>query len=430
MFSSYFDGSTYKDGEFQYFRQADAKKAFRTTPNVNLNDIATIGGEITLNLAVTTETRILSAPFKDQVIEDGDVRIQFKPSESDTLSYNISGDESRILAVRGLNKDKKHLSFSGGSSSGRFMGKGKSVDNSYQGQVKFVEVVLVKKSEQIKYPFSLTQTSPQHETGYPQPTPAIKPYSLKKFDQEFSQQNPPVPKEENNWWGEPNANSHAGPFSLKLFQLQASKHWGLRGTLKTLSPQITSMQGNLSALELIMENVEDANGNKEAINHRQFIALKRVGGHYMNGVYQPDPDKPYYEGQTNLSIKSVAEAPKSISGKLRLRFPTKVSTIKLKNLALGTEITSPPYKLRATSIGRSQIEFDLQGKREDLLAVNVFDESNKSIGSGTAEITQQEGDNWTLSIPFHGNAKRIELVIAQQSETRDLPLHLAIKSPK
>jgi hypothetical protein len=100
----------------------------RLNPGARLGDVAEIEGEITLNLAETTETQRLDAPFAGQTIESAGVRIELKEAGEQRLSYSVSGETDRLLSVRAFNAQGQALATAGTAGGGSVGGFERKVE--------------------------------------------------------------------------------------------------------------------------------------------------------------------------------------------------------------------------------------------------------------------------------------------------------------
>lgn len=428
-FSNHFDGSFYKDGKFVHYRKHEGKKSIRLKSGSTLSDVDKIFGKVALNLPVLTETKIVPTQTSQQSLEFGTVRVVFKPAAVDALSYEISGQAGNILSVRALNKDKKHLAKSSSFSSGRFLGKGRSYGASFNGEVAYVEVVFVKQSKSLDFPFVLTSALPLYEKQGTFRVNPIEPFSFAEMDELVGQQTAPLEKKVNSWQVNPDAHGRKGPLSFKLLNTRVSKFWGLNGSIEVLVHPIPAIADNLTALELVL-NQMDAEGIKgKALEYSAFIPLKRHG-YIMNGVYQEDPERPYFSGSSQFQVKGIETKPTVIDGVFKLKLPTEISQLKFEHIQLGHQSSKEGFDIMLTTLTPRNAEFKVTGDIAQLMQISASNEQGELISDRFITMKQDEinAQTWMLLVPVQDLPSGVTLSLAVESETREYPVRFEMKS--
>ena len=107
-------------------------KTIHLLPGTRLSDIATIEGEISIQLPSDITKKRIRAPFKNKVVQAGDLRIKMKPSANGSVSFTASGKVNRLLETRALNRSGKYLQSSNSMSSALFFGRGANKNKQFR----------------------------------------------------------------------------------------------------------------------------------------------------------------------------------------------------------------------------------------------------------------------------------------------------------
>ena len=135
-------------------------KSVRLKQNVALSDVVKIKGKIMVRAATRTKINTLKIPFAKKTINSTKVRMYLKKSNPSTVKYDLSGDISRILAVRAKNTKGEYIE-SNGSSASSYDGI-KTISKYFKGNVASIEVVIAEEMQSEEYPFEISQISPRY----------------------------------------------------------------------------------------------------------------------------------------------------------------------------------------------------------------------------------------------------------------------------
>ena len=136
------------------------EKSVRLKQLVLLPQVANIKGKIVVRAATQTSVKTLKRPFAKKTIETGKVRLYLKKSNLSTVKDDLSGDLTRILAVRAKNAKGQYLA-AGSSSASSYEGI-KTVSKRFKGKVASIEVVVAEQMKSKDYPFDINQIAPRH----------------------------------------------------------------------------------------------------------------------------------------------------------------------------------------------------------------------------------------------------------------------------
>lgn len=139
--------------------KVQGSKTVRLKPDVVLSQVAKIKGQVAVQAATKTRVETLKAPFARKVIKTDQLRMYFRKNTPGTVKYTISGDTSKILAVRAKNAKGQYLASAGSSASGN---ETKMVSKFFKGKVASVEVVMADELQTKEYPFEISQVVPRY----------------------------------------------------------------------------------------------------------------------------------------------------------------------------------------------------------------------------------------------------------------------------
>ena len=156
-------------------------KTVHLKPGTRLSDISRIEGEVSIQLPADISKKRIRAPFKNKVVDAGDLRIKINSSTKDSVSFIASGKVDRLLETRALNGSGKYLQNSSSMSSGLFFGKGVNKSQQFRGKPKTVEFVFARKTLKKTYPFKFKFQRPAFPASPFFKTIAVKTQSRRSF---------------------------------------------------------------------------------------------------------------------------------------------------------------------------------------------------------------------------------------------------------
>ena len=425
--------STYVNGKQITYNEIDARQKVKLKQGVNFSQVASLQGQVELNLAIETQVEQFARTAQNKVLSAYGSRVLFRPDAADTLSYTLSGDESRVLAIRAMNKNKQYLSRSSRSAMDNLIGSGRSVTEKYQGEIAFVEVVYAQKLEKVIYPLEISKFPPYPSEGkWRYNSELVKTSTVEDWNMDYLG----VPAQdiipENNWQGEQQAVWQDAPFSLALYGLKTSKHWGTPGQLTIKTPVMDELRHNLSALEVYF-NYPEASENGD-IGKSYYYQLK-AKGYYMNGKFIDDVSKPYMEGQLAfnlplpLSYKQDQLPVKEISGDIIVHLHVSEHNSSHADMSIGAHWQDEGVGVKIVRIANELIEFEVTGNRSRLLQITLLGEegdwlSTSDIHYGAfAASKKQEGN---IIVNYKGNPVKALLTVSEGQQTRRYPFKLKL----
>ena len=410
------------------YNELEVRQKVKLQQGIKFKHVKNMQGVIELNLATQTQSKEVAKTEQNLVIAEYGTRLLFKPSSIDSLSYTLSGNENKILAVRALNGNKDYLSRMSRSSMGNLFGGGLSIAEKYYGQIAFIEVVYATRFEAVTYPFTISKFPPYpSQDHWKYELEFAKLSSIKSWNEKNQDVEPLSLVQENNWNGDMQASWHEGPFNLALYALKTNKHFATSGLLMIKTPLIDELTNNLSALEIYIKSPQaDENG---AMGRSYFFPLK-AKGYYMNGEFVADRDKPYMDGQLRFGLpyKNEEKPLTEINGDVVVHLAVSKHNTSFTDMSIGAIWEDEGLKMKLVRLGNEVMEFEVSGKRDQLLQITLIDSNQQRIS--TTDI-QQSSQSWAKSgniiVNYHGIPVKALLTVSEGQQTRRYPFSLKLK---
>lgn len=394
--------SHYVDGEQVDYVQISGDKTLSLPPEVALTDIERLRGHIEYRHTLAVERHSLPMPVAGEVVDAHGVRIRFLGGDAHRLRYQVSGDSGRLLHIYARNEAGEPLS-SGSSMGGPSLwGGGKSWTVNYRGTIASVEVVLAREQEVHRFPFQLSSLQPPPaETGHLQPQPSlVAPEQWERLRQA-------PPPEVSYDWQEPAYEVDAGPLRMAVNELDFNEHFGLSLNADIYLSSRFDLAGSLGAGELHLEEVQTASGDSQALEQTRFFAFARDGGYWMNGVYQPDEEKPWLKGSVSLRDRDIElTGATAVRGHLALVAASRTRDHELP-FSFGVSWRAGDLRLQVSQWETGKIHLTWEGDLSRLVAIQAY--NGEQLVSQPASIEQMFGDA-TIAL-----------------EVTDVPTHLRIQ---
>ncbi len=417
-----------------HYNELDLRKKIRLKKAVDFATVKALKAEIDLNLATRTEQISFEKPQDNKMLTRFGSRILFKPSADNVLSYIVSGNEQRILAVRALNKKHQYLSNASSSSMGNLFGSGRSFTKNFYGKIAYIELVYASEIEHLLYPVTISRFPPYATRGQWQyPIEPITLSSLQSWNNNY-QNLPPLEFDSNrNGYDSLLASWHKGPFNLGLYSLKTSRHWGTNVRIMIRTPVIDELQHNLSALQVSFKNPQNKEQFKaQAKDTQSRFYLLKAKGYYMNGEFIRDNNKPYMDSTIdfNLPYKDEQRPLESIEGEIIVHLPLSKHSSSFKDLTIGAVWEDVGVRLKIVRLANTVMGFEISGRRDRLLNLSLLDKDNKRIstvaidygfGSGTDTDTDK------IVLDYQGTPVKALLTVSEGQQQAHYPFKLELK---
>ncbi|MCP3851874.1 MAG: hypothetical protein GY694_16815 [Gammaproteobacteria bacterium] len=427
--------TAYIDGQPVHYNEMDVQQQVRLRKGVKFSSLKSLQGQIELNLATQTKTKEVIKTDKNTVIAEYNTRLLFSPSAPNSLSFAMSGDIEKVLAVRALNKNKDYLARVSSSSMGSFFdlgsgsGTSKSVTHQYQGNIAFIEVVYATKSEKVSYPFNLSKFPPYpSENAWKYNLEFAKLSSTKSWNEQYQDLEPLNIEETANqsWYGDRQASWHDGPFNIGLYGLKTNKHFATSGTLLIKTPIVEELKNNLSAVEIYIRYPEP---DEDGVMGRSYFCPMKSQGYYMNGDFIQDKDKLYMDGQLAFRIpyKKEDKPLSQLNGDIVVHLPVSKHSSVFSDLTIGAVWEDEGVSVKLIRLGSDVMELEVHGQRDQLLQITLVDSNKQRIS--TTDIKRAlpgQAKAGNIIVNYHGVPVKAFLTVSEGQQTQRYPFNLKI----
>lgn len=417
------------DGESIQLPVLTGTKTVRLRPGVLLEDVVSLEGYLRLTLPTGLETHRLSAAAAGDLFENRDLRIQFRKSEPRGLTYEMSGNQGRLIEVRALNPAGDYLAVAVRSRSSRLFGLGSREEKSFKGEPAEVELLIARKEAVRDYPFTIEPMPPPFPENTPSPSDREPTWAeamlLKTFTGLIEQA---VMGEHCQ---DETQGTAVGPFRLCLARLQK---WGdgFNGQFTIQAPNDERLAEHLSALEFVVDSVTLQDAADRSL--RQVAADPLLSRVFVSGLRgYGDGDLEAWErfwGPFAANEEIGDEAPVGLRGRLSVRMPRELSEpLSLDITSLGRTAASPDgaqarltgYKFRL----HGHVVVEYQGPRADLVEIVQRSADGTVLGTANPSIEATDApDTWKLEMSVSDRAATLDFVLAADQHRRDYPFDL------
>jgi hypothetical protein len=401
-------------------------KTVHLQPGTQLSDIATIEGEIILQLPSDITKKRIRAPFKNKVVQAGDLRIKMKKAASDSVSFTASGKVNRLLETRALNGSGKYLQNGGSMSSPFFFGKGVNTNKQFRGQPKTVEFVFARKTSKRIYPFHFKFQRPTYPASPFFKSVAVKTQSRRTL---LSQRGS-TPRRE--VCSNRSIEFQSRPFYICLDQnMHMQRKWKQPGKYATGSFLVHSLDtaaitDNLSAAQLTVEKVIVKDGSNPA---RKTLSVKDEQFLILNSNYV----SPLKGDQVRIEAGPVKKedeglTPVGFEGYLKIRLPRKLDSFRLDLFTLGsTAQSSNGLKVKFTGVTEKGVRMEIEGPRETLVHFTPLNLRGKPLNQKDPHIKKMDSEGetiWQAEIQVPSETRYMDIVFAPKQDIWKIPFHL------
>ena len=390
------------DGEQHPYVEISGEKTLSLPAEVTLSDIERLRGHIEYRQTLAVEHHVLPMPVAGEVVEGQGVQVRFMGGDEYSLRYQVSSDSDRLLHIYARNAAGEPLSSGSSMGGGSLWGSGKSWTVDYNGTIASVEVVLAREQEVHRFPFQLNRLQPPpSESIHSQPSPSlVDPEQWERLRQA-------APPEVTYDWQEPAYEVDAGPLRLAVTEVDFDQHFGLIFNADVYVSNRFDLVGSLGAGELHLSQVESPDGTNHSLDMTRFFAFARDGGYWMNGVYQPDEEKPWHKGSVSLRDRNneITEA-EAVNGYVALVAVSRTRDYDLP-FSFGVTWRNDNLRLQVSKWEVGKIHLTWEGDMSRLVTIQAY--NGDQLISQPARIEQMFGDA-TIAL-----------------EVTDVPTHLIIQ---
>lgn len=413
-------GFGFKDGESVQYSTVTGTKALPLADGVTADQVDQIRGVIDYRMPTRVERFVVEPPLAGQVIETDTLRLHFSKSNASSVSYRVSGDTHRLLAVRGLNDDGQVLSVSSRTWGENWLGDGKNASVSVRGEIDQVEVFIATTLESISVPFTLDNPYPPMTSSFNKPQETISAVDAGTFDRSVQASPPDIESSSLT----PEHVVTAGPGSLALQRFQVSDFQGLYAQMQLFVPNSVPVSHQLTGAVISFTSARLPDGRTRALNATTPVSLNPDGGYWTNGNYVSDPERPWWRGYATLQMPDYeGESPSTILGQIRYQAPLAIT---LENLSsqLGSRWTNGAMTVEVQQWRAGEVVLKLEGQTDRLLTVQALNASGERIDNDVS-LSTMFGET-TLGVTVEGRPEALQLVLADQVAQRAYPFELEL----
>ena len=401
-------------------------KTIHLQPGTRLSDITAIEGEVSIQLPSNITKKRIRVPFKNKVVQAGELRIKMKPSASNSVSFTASGKVNRLLETRALNKSGKYLQSDSSMSSPLFFGKGVNKNKQFRGQPKTVEFVVARKTSKRTYPFKFKFQRPTYPASSFFKSVAVKTQSRRAF----LSQRVSTPRRKVCSYGSIEFQSR--PFYICMNQnIHMQSKWKKPGKYATgsflvHSQDTAAVTNNLSAAQLIVEKVIVKDGNHPtmktlSVKEERFLNLNSNYVSPLKGDQLRIEAGPVREEDENLT-------PVGFEGYLKIRLPRKLDSFRLDLFTLGsTAQSSNGLKVKFTGISENGVRMEIEGPRETLAHFMPLNLRGKPLTQKDPRIERMDSEGktfWQAEVQAPPETRYMDIVFAPQQDTWKIPFRI------
>ncbi|WP_049721524.1 hypothetical protein [Gilvimarinus polysaccharolyticus] len=402
----------YVDGEPVPYTSTQGSKTIALSPETKVSDIAELKGYIDYRQVTAVEQIKLQQPLAGQVIESNGLRLRFMDAGPHALQYRYSGEVDNLLHVHALNKNGQPLSSGGAMWGGAMFGSGKTASVNYNGEIASVAVVVATQASSTRYPLSVKSVWPKQGNtlfggnSWPRSEPAEVQRALSDA------QAPAVTHD----WNKPVFETSVGPATLAFQRVDFDDRFGMDVSLSVYLSNAVPMVGTLGGGAVRLTALELADGEQLKLVKTTYFPFAYEGGYWMNGVYQPDDNKPWIKGDASFRDREVKVlTPQSLTGEIFLNVPESSRTEQFE-FDVGARWEDEGLSLQVTQISQGEILLSYSGNVSRLLAV-------RALRDGTLVSDQAKMRNWF-------GVESVSLSISQRPDTLELELADSITSER
>jgi len=404
-------------------------KTIHLQPGTRLSDIATIEGEVTLQLPSHITKKRVRAPFKNKVVQAGDLRIKIKPAANDSISFIASGKVDRLLETRALNGSGKYLQSGSTMSSSLLFGQGTNKNQQFRGKPKTVEFVFAREMSKKAYPFQFKFQRPNYPASQ-----FFRPVAVETQSQRsFLNQKVSTPKREVCSNGSLEFQSR--PFYICLNpNMHIQSKWQqpgkyASGSFLVHTQDSSAITNNLSAIQLTVEKVIVKDGSNPT---RKTLPAKDERFLNLHGSYV----HPLKGDQLRIEAGPVTKedeklTPVGFEGYLKVRLPRKLSSFRLDLFSLGsTAQSSNGLKAKFTGVTEKGIRMEIEGPRETLVHFTPLNLRGKPLNQKDPRIEKIDSEGktiWHAEVQAPSETRYMDIVFAPKQDTWKIPFHLEKK---
>ncbi|HTF95187.1 MAG TPA: hypothetical protein VL995_03565 [Cellvibrio sp.] len=414
-----YQGNAMENGQMVGFTGLQGAKKITLPAGMPLTNVGAVKGVITHQLPVDVERITINGPLAGKTVDSQGVQLRFMSAGPGRLYFQMSGNTAALLQVNALNEDGKVLAVNNAVRGDTAFGSGKTVVIDYHGSVAAAEVIVASKMEQKNYEFSIARLFPPAKPFLQE---KAEPAHLAISHLSALEKDSP-PNDVVYPYQTPKQTIAAGPALIALNELNLTgQHFSLNADVYTRNNH--PLVGQLSAVRMVISEIEDSSGNLHSVNHQIPIAMEHMGGSWVDGKFEADPNRPWLRGQLEMRERPLEQGDAvALWGKLVFLATEDPVSIKVP-FQFGMQWNSNEgiLKLRRWEAGR--LIFDVEGNFPELMAVKALDDMGLVV-SQPAVLRTSFGKS-TIELDVKQIPETIEFNIARTQNPKEFPLEIRV----
>ena len=400
-----------------------ASKTVHLTPGADARALQRIAGHVALRLPTKTEAVTVADPKPGTVVEKYDARVTISQVAGGTLSYQITGERDRVLLIRALNAKGQQLASHMKLSGDLLLGSGLAARADYAGSIAALEIVFAAAEETAEFPFVLNDFSfaGEKRSLARDDTPEFQPYGRQAFQAQYSTPLPPPEKAQPRL-----AVTEAGPFEISIDKAQPFFQLTLSMTVRGPDAPGFRRRFNLGDLELTRIALRDGSVLTRP-DQTGNAADRSVWSVPLR--FQSSPKSAVLSASENFSIDTKAKPQdlQSIEGRLSVRLPTALETVRLDDLGVGQTVRSGDVTVTVTGRGRQSLTLETNQDAAHITYIRLLDREGQALMFSGPDVTALPDGSSRFNLSPINAPARAEIVIARLMETQTLPFSLAVR---
>jgi len=377
---------------------------------VKANEISAIKGVLDLHVPDQVDVVQMLPEGDSATYSNGAFRLKLTEFNGSSVNYEVGGDKSLLVDVRGKNANDEYLKRIGAISMQRLFDGGEIGAWDFAGVPKSIELVVAGKKISESYTFEINSLN-RHELipSYVKNDITLsnaKDFSKNKFN--------PVSSDKCSETEIELSKGEMKPFLLCIkYPFQAWDETSYSGVFELLGPITPEISNNLSAVTFVLNSVALSDAQGEVKTHE--IMGKQVSNFTLSGTgnkSSPQIIFPAPEG-----VKPAEMAVKAVKGRLLVNLVKKLEQATLDTNNIGQVVyTKSGLKLVYEGFGPEAHYIRIYGDKERIVNVYGIDEKDREIKANFPKLDYPKNrkEGYTLLIAdVHGKPTKLVVELAQ-----------------
>jgi hypothetical protein len=427
------------------------RKSLVLDAGVHSWEVAAIEGRVEVEVPIRVSRVLIDGPARGRRFERDGVTLAVVDTKTDSVSFRLSGDTSRILEVRALNATGQALAPVTKEHEMRGQGaweRGKNELRAY-GRIAAIEVFLVGESKTLTFPFSLPHSPERGTVDMSGLDDVFEPFSIGKFKQAYEEQATEdvlayVASDRRLTRDEPVlATQLASAFFLEL--VRVNQQGGLMPGIRINMPRLPNLEYTFGHLIFQIDYVHLRDGT--IVSPKTITELrKRPEAH--DGLQFKLPSKHSEPGWATyvwahglggqrraahawVSLPLGLEERDDVAmleGRLTYRIPKSIRWHTFRSANPGERIQTAELEAQLLSVGNKGMTVEVARGGDQVVAIYWLDDQSSRTGTVRAKsLPMLPTSSWTN---LFETANRFNLAIAVGDEFESLEYPVRLKIPR